>query len=271
MLTDLEFRVWEQYQHSADDFGVMRMTALQIQSDNKALAKRPRSVIERALAEMVTVKLVEQFTHQQQDFLCQLDWQNFQKKSYTKHTQLPKPPAELLARMTPLTQELMATHPGGGKVRDKKKPFIPEPFQESSRNVPETVQDNSKTISATRETLTLTPTLTPTRTLTENEPLDEAWFRFLSLYPQSRVERGRIVEDGFIAACREVGTVAVFAKLDAHKRSAQWRKGYIPKMSNYFGPEKLWKQALPEQDTPQGQSRHAKFSGLNAGAEIADV
>jgi uncharacterized protein YdaU (DUF1376 family) len=83
---------------------------------------------------------------------------------------------------------------------------------------------------------------------TESEPLDLAWNTFTAEYPQDRVERGRIVLDGFIAACQEVGVAGVMQRLEAHKRSAQWRKGMVPKMGNYFGDKQLWRQALPEHD-----------------------
>lgn len=78
--------------------------------------------------------------------------------------------------------------------------------------------------------------------------VDQAWNVVLTRYPQHRVERGRIVQDGFIAACLEVGIEGVFERLEAHKRSAQWKRGLVPKMSRYFGQEQLWRQALPEQD-----------------------
>ncbi len=80
------------------------------------------------------------------------------------------------------------------------------------------------------------------------ERLDIAWNAFADAYPQDRVERGRIVQDGFIAACQAVGVADVMARLAAHKRSAQWRKGMVPRMGNYFGEKQLWRQELPEQD-----------------------
>lgn len=101
--------------------------------------------------------------------------------------------------------------------------------------------------------------------------LDFAWSRFLDTYPQHRRQEGALAEHGFVAACLEVGVDEVFTRLEAHKRSAQWRKGLAPKIANYFGPEKLWKQVLPEQESGDQKQRHSQFLGHNKGAEIADV
>lgn len=95
-------------------------------------------------------------------------------------------------------------------------------------------------------------------------PLDEAWFRMLQEYPSSRVERGRIVQDGFIKACLEIGVGGVFNRLERHKQSAQWRKGLVPKMGNYFGVNELWRQDLPEQEPLKDQD-----SGLSSVTESA--
>lgn len=102
------------------------------------------------------------------------------------------------------------------------------------------------------------------------ERLDEAWPRFLLEYPQHRVQRGRIVQDGFIAACQEVGIGGVFARLDAHKRSVEWKKGLVPSMTTYFGDRQAWRQELPEQE-PAAQGRHQQWIGRNKDAEIADL
>ena len=58
-LTDFEYRVWNQYLLSADDFGVMRATAVKLQADNDALAERNRvSLSHRARAYVLETLMV---------------------------------------------------------------------------------------------------------------------------------------------------------------------------------------------------------------------
>lgn len=104
-LTDLEFRVWVQYELSADDFGVMRYSAVTIQADNDALEARPAKVIQRALDRLVETGLVLSFEHQSQRYLCQADWQNFQRVRFPRATVHPVPPADVLAKCSASTRE----------------------------------------------------------------------------------------------------------------------------------------------------------------------
>lgn len=240
-LTDLEFRVWEQYLHSADDFGVMRYSHFPIQSDNAALAKRPKGIIQRALDAIVTIRLVVPFTHQQHTFVCQLDWQDYQRKTYTKKTQLPTPPPDLLARCTAATRHLFGSHPGGGKVAKFQKEF-----QKLSENLPEIVREPSENILATREILTLT--LTPNANT--HAHADEDWQAFQDAYPKHRREGGFMAVQGFLAACTAIGFALLMARLDRQKCSEQWKKGMVPQMGNYFQRE-LWRQEPDDVAVPR--------------------
>ena len=112
-LTHLEARVWFQYMLSADDFGVMRYEALQIQADNKALAAEPLEVITAALDKLVAVQLLRTFDHQKASYLFQVDWQDFQKIEYPRQTILPKPDDESISICTVKTRKLFRRHPGG--------------------------------------------------------------------------------------------------------------------------------------------------------------
>jgi hypothetical protein len=111
-LNDLEFRVWMQYELSSDDFGVLRMAPISIQGDNAALEKRPARLIQRALEALVTVGLLLRFEHQGETYVCQHDWQNWQRVRYPRPTMHPIPPPSILAKCTPETRELFQRRPG---------------------------------------------------------------------------------------------------------------------------------------------------------------
>lgn len=129
MLTDLEYRVWTQYLLSADDFGVMRLVAAKVQADNDALLARPARAVQRCLDRIATTKLWLRFEHQGQPYVCQWDWQRWQKIGYPRGTNNPKPPEDVIAECDPVTQRLFELHPGGkGRRR----------FANGSENVSET-------------------------------------------------------------------------------------------------------------------------------------
>lgn len=141
-LTDLEYRVWTQYLLSADDFGVMRYSAIAIQSDNDALEARPAKAITAALQALVAVNLIGQFTHQQRPYLYQHDWQDWQKVTYPRKTIEPQPPVALCSRNT---QWLLSHWPGGKPVSSWK---APEHFASKVvTDLPEDLENVSKTFS----------------------------------------------------------------------------------------------------------------------------
>ena len=112
VLTDLEFRVWAQYQLSADDCGVMRNSAIAIQADNDALATRPAKAIQKALDKIVAVGLLMAFDHQGRQDVCQANWNDFQKVRFPRATVHPAPPGGVLAKCSSDTRKLFQIRHG---------------------------------------------------------------------------------------------------------------------------------------------------------------
>jgi hypothetical protein len=105
-LSEVAFRVWIQYILSADDCGVMRYSAVTIQADNDRLSTFSARKIEACLQKFVTCGLLTDFQHQGRRYLCQLDWQEWQKIKHPRPSVQPDPPDDILAQCTPATQAL---------------------------------------------------------------------------------------------------------------------------------------------------------------------
>lgn len=116
-LSDFEFRVWIQYQLSADDCGVLRCSALTFQADNDALARVPLRKVQAAIERLITVGLVAVFEHQEQRYLCQTDWQNFQRVRFPRPTVHPRPSQDVLSACTPETRALLLSRHGACSER----------------------------------------------------------------------------------------------------------------------------------------------------------
>lgn len=105
-LSDQDFRAWWTYVLAADDYGVMRRSAVTLQAANDSLEKRSIKSVDRSFDRIVEVGLVVAFEHQGEAFVCQLDWQDFQKVRYPRESHLPIPPDDVLAKCSASTQEL---------------------------------------------------------------------------------------------------------------------------------------------------------------------
>lgn len=99
-LTDLEFRVWIQMRASADDFGVGPMIPGKLQGDNRRLAQVPSKAITRSMDLVVSVSLLETFTHQGQVYYFQADWQDREGVGYPKRSVYPYPPLDRVSEKT---------------------------------------------------------------------------------------------------------------------------------------------------------------------------
>lgn len=127
-LTDFQFLTWWTYVLAADDYGVMRRSAVTLQAANDALARRQIKVVDRAFDAVVDIGLVMPFEHQGDWYVCQLDWQDFQRVRYPRDSHLPIPPPEILQKCSRSTRELFQKH--------SRK--VPEILPECSGNSSET-------------------------------------------------------------------------------------------------------------------------------------
>lgn len=134
-LTDYEFRVWNQYRATADDFGVCPFLPAKLQGDNRRLAQDAPAKVLKAMKRLIEVELVIPFVHQGQTFICSPNWQTFEDIKYPRRSLNPVPGADVAAFCDDVTREL---------------------FKKSENGF----ENSLSTRASAHETLTLTKTLT---------------------------------------------------------------------------------------------------------------
>lgn len=105
-LSHLEFRVWIQYQLSADDFGVCPALAEKLMGDNDALLEEGAKRVQAAIETLVSVDLCQVFADGRRRYLYQRDWQDWQRLRHATTTSLPAPTAETLRKCSAKTRAL---------------------------------------------------------------------------------------------------------------------------------------------------------------------
>lgn len=121
-LSHLGFRVWAQYQLSADDFGVCPALASKLQGENTALENEPPRRVQAEIEKLIAVNLCQVFTDGSRRYLYQWDWQDWQRLKHATTTSLPPIPAATLEKCSPKTRALFAQfHP---KIREGLPPHV---------------------------------------------------------------------------------------------------------------------------------------------------
>lgn len=109
-LTDFERGVWLAYQLIADDFGVMRLSAVDLQ---KAvwLERKPKKTVQRAFETVVKHTLITAFRDGDRTYVYQHDWNSWQNVRHPRGTIEPCPPIEDLHKCDEKTAVLFLLHP----------------------------------------------------------------------------------------------------------------------------------------------------------------
>lgn len=116
-LGNLEFRLWIFYELGADDFGVLRYDVASFIEAHAYFGRREKpAALRTALDRMVETMRLTRFTAHGLEYLCQSDWQDFQKGEWAQMTTRPKPADDLVATFTPWTQILFAVWPGQSRI-----------------------------------------------------------------------------------------------------------------------------------------------------------
>jgi hypothetical protein len=105
-LSHLEFRVWVQYQLTADDYGVCPAEAVKLQGDNVALQQESSRRVQAAIERLIAVQLCGVFQDGRRRYLYQPDWQDRQKIRHFTATSYPPISAEELPKCSAKTQEI---------------------------------------------------------------------------------------------------------------------------------------------------------------------
>lgn len=265
-LNDFEYRVWDQYQLSADDFGVMRCSALTIQDDNDALADRPKDHVQAALGRLVEVGLCLAFEHQGRRYLCQADWQAFQKIEYPRVTMLPKPPPEVLQQCELSTRKLFGKHPGGSQKRTSKisrrsPEDLPKDLQRSSEGSPTSrARVTRETANGLRQEANgQRPTAKDPQTHAPASTPQQRFERFWDAYPRKKAKEAarkawsRIGPDESLLA-------VMLAAISHQRRSPGWLKDggqFIPHPATWLNQGR-WQDepdmARPVRDGPLAEA-----------------
>lgn len=102
--------VWLTYLLAADDFGVMRFSAVTIREADDKISEVPERKVEHALDRILSVGLIKTFTCDRRVYCFHPEWQNYQRVRRPRATLHPMPPADLLATCTHATRALFGQH-----------------------------------------------------------------------------------------------------------------------------------------------------------------
>lgn len=128
LLTDFERGVWLAFELLADDYGVMRFSAAELQ---KAiwLETKPAKLVVRGMERVLEVGLLHTFTDGERRYCYQRDWQSWQHIRHVRGTIEPCPPVDQLQECDIPTQALFCEHPR------KPSAFFPELSGKSSEEI----------------------------------------------------------------------------------------------------------------------------------------
>jgi hypothetical protein len=139
-LSWFERAVWQTYLLAADDFGVMRFSAVTIRDADDKISHEPERKVQSALEKLAAVGLVHRFDHQRRTYCYQRDWQDYQHVRHPRVTLHPLPPPDEIAKCSPKTRHLFTNHP---TRRPQDDGIDPTGLREDSGNTSEIVPKDS--------------------------------------------------------------------------------------------------------------------------------
>jgi len=247
-LTDFEFRVWVQYQLSADDYGLMLFTAAKPQADNVFLARKPQRLVVRALETVASVGLVHTFEHQGLQYAYQTDWQDFQRIRHPRAALHPCPPVDALRQCTPDTIDLFRSHPGCPPE------VLSEDFRSLSGKLPTPARAGGREM-ANGKPLTATGS--------SSDPARARFERFWASYPR-RVGKDAAWQEWrrLRPSADDAFTDRAIAAVERQKQSAQWQRDG----GQYIPHPRTWLHQGRWQDEPEhATSPFSKKTAANEG------
>lgn len=224
------FRVWMQYQLSADDFGVCPAEAFKLQGENLALQREEPAAVQAQIEALITIGLCGVFTDGSRRYLFQFDWQDYQKIKHPSKTSLPPVPSESLADCSVITQRLFAEH----------HPKVNGTFAPHGNA---TANANASAIA------------------TADASTDDRFERFWKAYPR-KVGKGAALAIWRRLNPSDALTVRMVAAVDRQKESTQWRK----KGGEFIPHPRTWLHQERWNDQPDN---HAEGDGLDGLREFA--
>jgi len=135
-LTDFEDLVWRSYVLAADDFGLMRFSAITLRAENDRLARKSHAAVQKALEAVQRAGLIQTFEYQDRSYCYQHDWQDWQKVIYPKRTINPILPPDSLITCSDNTRWLFTAFPGGKRLASW---ICPDSFRRPSVVLPDSV------------------------------------------------------------------------------------------------------------------------------------
>lgn len=218
------FRVWMQYQLSADDFGVCPAEAFKLQGENLALQRESSADVQAQIEILITSGLCGVFLDGTRRYLYQQDWQDYQRIKHPSKTALPPIPESLLVQCSSNTQQLFREH-----HQKSRGTFSPHANAYANANA----------------------------YATANATADDRFERFWNSYPR-KVGKGAALALWRRLNPTDAVTDQMIAAVETQKTSSQWRK----KGGEFIPHPRTWLHQGRWQDQADDHAEGDSLDGL---------
>lgn len=257
VLTDLDWRVYDAYLIGADDFGVMRYSAVSVKSADDGLSARPEKMLLRCLDSLIERGILVDFLDGNRRYVLQFDWQDDQRIKYPTTTYQPRPPDGLVSRCSAKTRKLFGKYPGGKHEEE------PEEVEESEKIFP-TLENNRKIFSddnGAGDSLTLTLKHKPYISSKKDSGQLEWFAAFWQSYPLKR-DRAKAQKAWLKLNPDEALRAEIALAIECQRVTADWTKDagrFIPHPSTWLNGRR-WEDDVgpPEVIAAPVMSKHTR-------------